>query len=362
MKTNVCKWGGSSLCNGQNVLKIISYIKQNNVAVAVVSAPGKRYKSDTKITDLLIKITKEPENINLYLKDIKIRYLDIINTLQVSFPLDKYLDKIKTYYLDTLDNSYLLSRGEWLIGKIIAKHLNYHFADCKKIIKFNKKGRLLPVSYINIKDVVTKHQKVIFPGFYGGYKNSVKIFSRGGSDITGAIIAKALGVNYTNFTDIDGIYNRYPLTKSSTKIKALSYSDFKFLGMFGFGVLHHKCSDILDKTSIKTTVKSTFEPKNKGTTVTNIITQTNARSKFSCLVAYCEAKKEALLKANNIYINLSFKFLDNYFYVISSTFKETLDKLNINYRPAETTAIITKKPPNSALWLGGNKYIKFNFL
>ena len=236
---NVCKWGGSSLAGGTRALNVANFIKANSLPIIVLSAPGKMTAQDEKITDLLIKIVNNPDKIDEILQTIKNRFIDITKTLQVNIDINNELSKIKNTFIKTKDSSYLISRGEYLMAKIFAKHLNYKFVDSKNIIKFDKNDKLLNKTYILIKQAVDKYKKVVIPGFYGSYKNKIKIFSRGGSDITGAIVAKALNANYTNYTDVDGVYNKFPLTNKSKKLKSISYSDMKFLGLFGFSVLNH---------------------------------------------------------------------------------------------------------------------------
>lgn len=362
MKTNVCKWGGSSLSDGEKVKAVIKYIKDSGIEVVVLSAPGKRYAGDTKVTDLLIEIKNDINLLDKNFEIISSRYREIINKLNITFDIDKHIKNIKKEYLITNDSSYLLSRGEWLISRIVAKALSYTFVDSKAVIKFDKSGRLLPSTYKKISDIVKKHKRVVFPGFYGGYGNKVKIFSRGGSDITGAIVSRALNINYTNFTDVDGIYDTFPISQKSKLLKKISYSDMKFLGMFGFGVLHHKVSDVLSVTSLKTTLKSTFKPKNRGTAVVSTQVPITASSKTTCLIAQSIGDIYTLLKNEKIFINLAYKYLDEYFYVIPLASKSDLDKLNIAYKKVDVTAIVSKKKVKNALPLGENRYLKIDVI
>ena len=346
MKNNVCKWGGSSLADGNKVSKVIEYIKKTDTEIVVFSAPGKRDSLDTKVTDMLIVLSKDISNLNL-IANIQSRYLEIIKALQIDFDIKKHLLTIINNYKKTKNTSYLISRGEWLIAKIIAKKLNYYFADTKNIIKFDKAGKLKNCTYKKIQKVVAKYKKVVFPGFYGGYKNKVKIFSRGGSDISGAIISKALKLDYINFTDVDGIYSKYPLTSSCKKLKIISYQDLKFLGLFGFNVLHHKCCDILGGTNLKTTIKSSFEPQKQGTTVVSDANNVVASSSFSGLIASSESNIYNILLNNNIYVLFNYKYQNTHFYITNITERKKLDSLKIRYQECCIKACVNKKLKNA---------------
>ena len=353
---NVCKWGGSSLADGNKALWVANFIKQNNIPVIVLSAPGKITPSDSKITDLFIQITQNTNDLDKILNQIKNKYLDIINKLNIPFNIDKELTKIKTTYTRTQDNSYLLSRGEYLMAKIFAKHLKYKFLDSKSIIKFDKTGKLLDMSYTLINNKILKYKKVVIPGFYGAYKNKIKIFSRGGSDITGAIVAKALNKNYTNYTDIDGIYNRYPLNHSAKKLKNLSYSDMKFLGLFGFSVLHHKCCDILGDSNLKTYVKSTFEPQKSPSTLSNTSSPTNAQATKIFVLARSNTDISEVFAKQKVFVYFKYNYLNKYFYVISP---EDNGKIkNCTSSNILVSAIVSKTSIKTAFYLGNNHYLK----
>jgi len=364
---SVCKWGGSSLASGCLAKNVTNYIKDNGIKVVIFSAPGKRNKEDIKVTDLLARIKSYSEDNNqeaiddtfLILQD---RYEEIASALNIKIDIEKTLQKIKAEYQKTSDNSYLLSRGEWLMSKIMAKHLGFHFADAKNIIVFDKNGKLKAKTYENIRAVVKKYKRVVFPGFYGGYRGKVKIFSRGGSDITGAIVAKALNKNYINFTDIDGIYSTYPITKNSKKLKSISYSNIKFLGLFGFSVLHHKCSDILGDTDLKATIKSTFEPQKCGTTVKSHSDCIFASTSINALLVRHKSDIYKNLTSKKIFVLLNYKFLDSYFYLVSRSEKQALGTLNLAYDKVLVNAKVSKKNPRGYLPLGDNRYIKIEVL
>lgn len=361
MKTDigsqVCKWGGSSLADGNRAKNVVNFILKNKIDVVVFSAPGKSHSLDKKITDILVEITKTQDPKHLYL-EIKNRFCEIASALNVKINIDKIISDIKTYYEKTKDNSFLLSRGEWLMSKIMSKALGYFFADTKNIIKFDKLGRLKDVTYTNIQNLVKQHKQVVFPGFYGSFNKKIKVFSRGGSDITGAIISKALNKNYTNFTDVDGVYNTYPLNVTSKKIKTISYNDMKFLGLFGFSVLHHKCSDILEGTNIVTTIKSSFEPLKAGTMVKGNYSQVFARSKTNALLVQSNNDIFSLLIKYKIYILFSYKYLNNYFYLVDKKEKQFLIDNKITVFDVLVTAYVNPKSTKGKIFVSNNHYIK----
>lgn len=354
--SDVCKWGGSSLATGKRALNVANFIKANSLPIVVLSAPGKITALDEKITDLFIKISQNSPISDQIFEKIKFKYADIIKTLKVDFDIDKHLQKIKASYAKTQDKSYLISRGEYLMAKIFSKHLGYKFVDSKDIIKFDKDGKLLNTSFALIKQTLSKYKKVVIPGFYGSYKNNIKIFSRGGSDITGAIISKALNLNYTNYTDIDGVYNSYPLTNNSKKLKNISYRDMKFLGLFGFSVLHHKCCDILEGTNLKINVKSTFEPEKRPTTIQTTPCLVSARSKSCGYIIQTDGDVLDALKDAKIFVLFRYIYLNSYFYLVSNN---EIDKLkNYHVYPVNIEAIISKRQIKNAFYLGKNKYLK----
>ncbi len=352
---SVCKWGGSSLSTPKRVFNISKYIKENDVKIVVLSAPGKANKKDKKVTDLLISITKNPKKIEDILLKVKNKFLAIISTLKISFDIDKELKKIKTYYLKTFDNSYLISRGEYIMAKLFAKYTGFKFVDSKNLIKFDKDGKLLDSTYTNIKTQAAKHSQIVIPGFYGAYKGKIKVFSRGGSDITGAIVAKALNVDYYNFTDVDGIYNHFPLSTKSKKLSTLSYYDMKFLGLFGFSVFHHKCCDILNKTSIKTFIKSSFEPEKSPTTLQSGSPSIFARSEKEFVLAQSSADIYKWFLSQKVFVFLQYRYLNNYFYIVAKN--SPLPK-GITTTPILLKAIVSKKPLKNAICVEDNHYVQ----
>ncbi len=291
------------------------------------------------------------------MQEIYVRYQEIISYLKITFDLKKEFNSITQYYTQSHDTSYLYSRGEYLISKIIAKYLGYTFVDSKKIIKFDKKGKLLPSTYTLIRSKAQKYNNLVIPGFYGAYKNQIKIFSRGGSDISGAIVAKALSLDYNNYTDVDGIYDHYPLTQDAKILQAVSYEDMKFLGLFGFGVLHHKCCDILKGTNLTIHLKNTLKPLKSGSKVQNAPSPIFACSKKSMLWAHFNGEIDAMLKSSKIYVYLKIYYQNVCYCLLDTSSEMLLKQNNISYIIVEVTATVSQDNISSALPLTNNHYL-----
>jgi len=270
MESIVCKFGGTSVATKDGLEKVKEIMKDENRKIIVVSAPGKRFPQDKKITDLLIEAHTDKNNFEKNFELIEKRFKEICNILNVNVNLNKEFSKIKLRYKIFKNKSYLFSRGEYLMGKIMAEYLNIKFVDSAKLIKFNKNGMIKGKSYQNIKKAQKKHQKILVPGFYGsGPLGKIKVMSRGGSDITGAICTKAIDNSvYENWTDVDGVYpSKDDIEKRSNSLSEINYNDLEFLSTFGACVLHNKCCKLLQ--GHKTIIKNTFNSNCCGTTITD---------------------------------------------------------------------------------------------
>lgn len=264
----VCKFGGSSVASRlgiKNIREIVANSPQRRIIV--VSAPGKCKIYSEKVTDLLIKAHLEPKNFDFYLNQVKIKYLKLIRDCGITFNLDKQIKKIIRHYKIFKSRSFLLSRGEWLSAKIISIYLGIKFVDASKVIKFSHNGKILPITYSNIRKYLKKFGKIIIPGFYGAsIFGKIKVMSRGGADITGSICQKAIKNSiYENFTDVNGIYtNKSNVGNEKQKINKISFNNIRFLSFFGSSVLHYKCTSI---SNGKVIIKNTFSPNASGSEV-----------------------------------------------------------------------------------------------
>ena len=208
----VVKFGGSSLASAEQFKKVGAIIQADESRVYVIpSAPGKRFSDDTKVTDMLLHVYQtacEGKDIDDEIKAIKARYDEIIEGLGLSdFSLDSDFEVIAKTLREEPEKDYAASRGEYLNGKIMAAYLGIQFIDSAEVIFFNEEGKLN--SYKTEKVLAAKlaeYDRAVIPGFYGLGKNGkVKTFSRGGSDVTGSIVAQAARADvYENWTDVSG--------------------------------------------------------------------------------------------------------------------------------------------------------------
>ena len=208
----VAKFGGSSLASSEQFNKVKNIIeKDKKRRIVVVSAPGKRFKQDSKVTDLLyllwshVKYGVDASNI---IADIKERYLEIKNALNLSVDVERDFEIIMQNVKNGAGEEYLVSRGEFLCAKLMASYLGFAFVDSAELVKFNYDGVLNEDQTIEaIKSKFEEVGAMVVPGFYGAYPSGeIKLFSRGGSDVSGSIMAMSISAEkYENWTDVSGV-------------------------------------------------------------------------------------------------------------------------------------------------------------
>ena len=269
----VVKFGGSSLADAKQFKKAGDIVRADATRLYVVpSAPGKRNSSDTKVTDMLIeayRIAANDGDLDRQLADIKARYDEIITGLGLDFTLDDEFEVIadtlkKDPYLD-----YAASRGEYLNGKIMAKYLGFDFVDPFDTIFFNEEGSLNTYkTEKEMKAALQKTQGAVVPGFYGrGKDGRVKTFSRGGSDVTGSIVAAAARVDvYENWTGVSGFLVADPrIVKDPVGIDTITYRELRELSYMGASVLHEDAIFPVRSKGIPINIKNTNRPQDEGT-------------------------------------------------------------------------------------------------
>ena len=269
----VVKFGGSSLADAKQFKKAGDIVRADATRLYVVpSAPGKRNSSDTKVTDMLIeayRIAANDGDLDRQLAAIKARYDEIITGLGLDFTLDDEFEVIadtlkKDPYLD-----YAASRGEYLNGKIMAKYLGFDFVDPFDTIFFNEEGSLNTYkTEKEMKAALQKTQGAVVPGFYGrGKDGRVKTFSRGGSDVTGSIVAAAASVDvYENWTDVSGFLVADPrIVKDPVGIDTITYRELRELSYMGASVLHEDAIFPVRSKGIPINIKNTNRPQDEGT-------------------------------------------------------------------------------------------------
>lgn len=275
MSVKVCKFGGTSMADGNviaGVKKIIESDKSRRYVV--VSAPGKRYSGDTKVTDLLYACYNELKKIGTCatsFKAVRARFGDIVKQLNLNFDIDAVLNETQKRIDAENSEDFTASRGEYLSARVVAEYLGAKFVDAEDVVYFNEDGSFNgEKSYKAIEAALTGVEKAVFPGFYGkGVDGKVKTFSRGGSDISGAIVARAVNASeYENWTDVSGFLACDPRIVDSPKnIKTLSYKELRELSYMGANVLHSESIFPVRKANIPIKIKNTFRPEDDGTAI-----------------------------------------------------------------------------------------------
>ena len=285
MNKVVCKFGGTSLADADQIKKVCDIINANpDRKYIVVSASGKRSKDDDKITDLLI-------NLHLNISDNKVRsdILDILNTryteiikknnitLDIKKELSSFVEKAK----NEKDADFLASRGEYLSAMILSIYLDAIFLDAANVIIFDENKKIdFNKTYSNLKSKIEKiekefpDKKIVIPGFYGSTENNQIItFSRGGSDITGSLVARSINANlYENWTDVSGVLFEDPRIIDNPKvIDYITYTELRELSYMGASVLHEAAIFPVSQIGIPINILNTNKPSDKGTMIVSNI-------------------------------------------------------------------------------------------
>ena len=269
----VVKFGGSSLASAEQFVKVGNIIHADEDRKFVVpSAPGKRFDKDTKVTDMLYAcyaLAEKDHNFNAEMAQIERRYQEIIDGLKLDLDLTPEFDKIIDNFKKKAGSNYAASRGEYLNGIIMANYLGYEFVDPAEAIRFNEAGvfdaeltqKLLSK---RLEDV----ERAVIPVFYGAMADGkVVTFSRGGSDITGSIVAKAIQADvYENWTDVSGFLIADPRIIDNPKgIDIITYSELRELSYMGATVLHEDAIFPVRKVGIPINIRNTNKPEDEGT-------------------------------------------------------------------------------------------------
>ena len=282
----VVKFGGSSLASAEQFKKVGDIIKADPERRYVVpSAPGKRSPRDTKVTDMLYNLydsVSDDRSFSEVMKNIRARYDEIIKGLGIKLDLSDEFKTIEKNLKGGADKDYAASRGEYLNGRIMAAYLGYEFIDPADYIIFDKKTDNYEAekTYKNLGKKLAKIERAVIPGFYGAYADgTVKTFSRGGSDITGSIVARAIHADvYENWTDVSGFMIADPrIIKNPAKIETITYRELRELAYMGAGVLHEDAIFPVRQEGIPINIRNTNDPKDDGTW---IVGTTSKKSKY----------------------------------------------------------------------------------
>lgn len=295
----VSKFGGSSLADATQFEKVKQIVNSDERRVYIVpSAPGKSSADDTKVTDLLYALyaaASEGKDTHATFSKIKDRFISLRDNLGLSTDIESYLDKIITDVKAGAEVDYTVSRGEYLSGILLSEYLGYDFIDPAECIMFDAEGKYESEKTRTVMRGKLRHsQKAVIPGFFGSMPNGqIKTFSRGGSDITGAIVARAARADvYENWTDVSGVLMADPQIVDNPKvIRRITYRELRELSYMGAKVLHEEAIFPVFKANIPINIKNTNDPDNPGTMIlpnvnekeTDIITGIAGRKGFSVI-------------------------------------------------------------------------------
>lgn len=271
----VVKFGGSSLASAEQFKKVGNIIRaEESRRYVIPSAPGKRFSDDVKVTDMLYKCygaAVKGKKFTDLLKDIQERYNEIIEGLGLTLSLEKEFEIIRDNFAKKAGRDYAASRGEYLNGIIMANYLGYEFIDAVEVIFFDEEGKFDADKTDEIlSERLNKAERAVIPGFYGSLPDgTIKTFSRGGSDVTGSIVAKAAKVDlYENWTDVSGFLIADPRIISNPKsIEAITYKELRELSYMGATVLHEDAIFPVRKEGIPINIRNTNAPEDKGTLI-----------------------------------------------------------------------------------------------
>ena len=269
----VVKFGGSSLASAAQFKKVGDIIRADKQRAYVVpSAPGKRFNEDTKVTDMLYgcyALAEADKDFAKELEAIHDRYKEIIDGLKLDLSMDAEFAAIAENFKAKAGKDYAASRGEYLNGIIMAAYLGFEFVDAAKVIRFTDNGEFdAETTHEIMSKYLSQFSKVVVPGFYGAYEDGrIKTFSRGGSDITGAIVAKAIRADvYENWTDVSGVLTADPrIVKNPAPISVITYKELRELAYMGASVLHEDAIFPVRQENIPINIKNTNAPDDAGT-------------------------------------------------------------------------------------------------
>lgn len=281
----VVKFGGSSLASAEQFAKVGDIIHADAERRYVVpSAPGKRFSDDTKVTDMLYEcyhLAESGKDFKKELAAISARYQEIIDGLSLTISLKDEFKVIEKNFKEKAGENYAASRGEYLNGIIMAAYLGYEFIDAAEVIRFTDEGDF-DSEYTNqiLGQRLDGIERAVIPGFYGAYADGrVKTFSRGGSDITGSIVARAIKADvYENWTDVSGFLVADPrIIENPQGIETITYRELRELSYMGASVLHEDAIFPVRREGIPINIRNTNKPEDEGTW---IVESTCQKSKY----------------------------------------------------------------------------------
>ena len=275
----VTKFGGSSVASAEQFKKVKHIIESNpSRQIVISSAVGKKNSDDNKVTDLLyllfahIQYSVSFEHLYKVLVE---KFVNIKEELGLTYDIESELDNIHSQLKKGISQDYLVSRGEYLTSLLMAEYLGFTFVDAKDVMRFSYNGKLdMEESERAIRQKFTQYGNLVIPGFYGALPDgSIRVMSRGGSDITGSIVAKALDAEvYENWTDVSGILMADPRIIDNPKwIEVITYSELRELSYMGANVLHEDAIYPVKEANIPIMIKNTNAPNDPGTKIVDVV-------------------------------------------------------------------------------------------
>ena len=282
MSIKVCKFGGTSMADGNVILSAAKTVNADPARrYVVVSAPGKRFSGDIKVTDLLYTCSSAIENgdratFDETFEKIRKRFMHIETEIGKDLGMKEALDEVEQNALAGAGADYCASRGEFLAAKIMSAVLDVPFVDATEFVRFKADGTLDEKTFEIGKEVLSKYSRAVVPGFYGlNVDGKVKTFSRGGGDISGSIVARSVMASlYENWTDVSGFYACDPrIVNSPRLISELSYQELRELSYMGANVLHSEAIFPVRTAGIPIRICNTFRPDDAGTYIVKTSTR-----------------------------------------------------------------------------------------
>ncbi len=271
----VCKFGGTSLADGNNLRRVKEILERDPARkYVVVSAPGKRFSADPKVTDLLYETAQdiiEGTHVREAYSKVADRFRSIVRELGLGTDIDALLESTRKEMEQAASRDFCASRGEYLMGRIAADFLGIPYIEAREVIRFRADGKLDgEKSYARLRAALKGKPRAVIAGFYGEDEGgAVRTFTRGGSDVTGAVVARAVGADlYENWTDVSGFLACDPhIVPSPAKIRSLSYKELRELSYMGANVLHSEAIFPVREADIPICIKNTFRPEDEGTMI-----------------------------------------------------------------------------------------------
>lgn len=281
----VVKFGGSSLASAEQFRKVAEIIHSDKERRYVVpSAPGKRFDGDNKVTDMLYAcyhLAEAGKDFTKELSEIADRYQEIIDGLGLAVSLKEEFETIEKNFNEKAGENYAASRGEYLNSILMAAYLGFTFVDAAEVIRFTEKGEFdSELTNRLLRERLAGLENAVIPGFYGAYEDGrIKTFSRGGSDITGSIVARAVKAEvYENWTDVSGFLIADPrIIENPEVIETITYRELRELSYMGAGVFHEEAIFPVRREGIPINIRNTNHPEDEGTW---IVESTCQKSKY----------------------------------------------------------------------------------